>query len=82
MASFTLSPCKLREGWIVPVKNAEKLVVDWKGLCSKLAPHRTPAAVLALGKLKALSYAGLRVLPTGQKSCFVLHNANLSLIHI
>lgn len=78
MASFTLRPCKLRDGWFVPRKEEPTVTVGWKELCARLMPRPSKQAMLALGKLQASTYVGLRKLPDGRPSSFVWRNADLS----
>lgn len=59
MARFVLKPCKLREEWLVPVKDEQPLVLSWRELCKKLAPSGDVKALSALRLLQVNSYVGL-----------------------
>lgn len=59
MARFVLQPCKLREEWLVPVKDVAPLVLSWRELCKKLAPSGDVKALSALRLLQTNSYVGL-----------------------
>ena len=77
MAIFVLQKCKLRDGWLVPVKNTEPLTLDWKQACALLAPSNTDRARLLLRQMQVSSYVGLVRQPTFVSN-FVIRNADLS----
>lgn len=79
MATFKLTPCKFRDGWLVPKKDAAPLEVDWKGLCAILAPSKTLEAKrnLRIG-VAANSYVGLLKQANGSVTNFVIRNTDLT----
>ena len=77
MATFVLRKCKLRDGWLVPVKNNEPVVLDWAAVCKLLAPSKTAEAMKALRLMTVSSYVGL-VQANGRISNFVVRNPDLS----
>jgi hypothetical protein len=77
MAKFVLCPCKLREGWATPIKDADLLTLNWKELCQLLAPSRDRRAMSVLRLLQAESLVGL-TLSNGVKTNFVLTNLDRS----
>jgi hypothetical protein len=77
MASFVLQKCKLRDGWLVPVKNTEPLTLDWGELCALLAPSKSQRALLTLRHIQVSGYVGLVRQPTFVSN-FVVRNADLS----
>lgn len=79
MASFLLTPCKIREGWLVPKKDAEPLSLSWPALCALLAPSGTLLAKANLRKAAAPSaYALLVRQSSGVVSNVLLRNPDMS----
>jgi hypothetical protein len=79
VASFLLTPCKIREGWLVPRKDGETLSLSWSELCARLAPSGTLLAKQNLRKAAAPNaYAILVRQPSGVVSNVLLRNSNLS----
>jgi hypothetical protein len=79
VASFLLTPCKIREGWLVPQKDTAQLTLEWPALCALLAPSGTVQAKASLRKGAAPSaYAVLLSHPSGFVSNVLLRNADLS----
>jgi hypothetical protein len=79
MAEFHLTPCKIREGWIVPVKNTEPLTLSWPELATLCAPSGTLQAKQVLRKGAApCAYVLLVRHPTGFVSNMLLRNPDLS----
>lgn len=79
MARFLLQPCKLREEWLVPVKDTQPLTFDWRELCARLAPSREIKALQVLQLLQVYSYVGLTRHPRGgPPGNFVLTNVDRS----
>lgn len=79
MASFKLTRCKLRDGWLVPIKNNPPVEVEWDGLVKLLAPSGTFEAkrTLRLGAAPN-SFIVLVRQPSGYVSNFAVRNINLS----
>ena len=79
MASFQLTPCKIREGWLVPLKDAAPLTLAWPALCALLAPSGSVLAKANLRKGAAPSaFAILVTQPSGGVSNILLRNTDLS----
>jgi len=79
VARFVLQPCKLREDWIVPVKDTQPITVDWRELCAQLAPSRDLRALQVLRMLQVNSFVGLTKNPRGgAPTNFVLLNVDRS----
>lgn len=55
MASFRITPCKLREGWLVPQKGEPQKQVTWAELCELAAPSGSLVAKQNLRKCAAQS---------------------------
>lgn len=79
MATFKLTPCKLRDGWLVPKKDSALVETDWAGLVQLLAPSRSYNAVktLRIG-VRPSAYVGLVRQPNGAVTNFVVRNMDLS----
>jgi hypothetical protein len=79
MATFKLTPCKLRDGWLVPKKGEQPLEMDWKQLREALAPTRSLLALrnLRIG-MQPNAYVGLLKQPNGLTTNFVVRNTDLS----
>lgn len=76
---FVLTPCKLREDRIVPVKDTPTLLLDWNGVLAKLAPNRQPSAMTNLRRMDKGSFIGLaRDGKTSQVRNFILKNVDRS----
>lgn len=79
MASFLLTPCKIREGWLVPRKDSAQLTLEWPALCALLAPSGSVVAKANLRKGAAPNaYALLIQQPAGGVSNLLLRNSDLS----
>jgi len=79
MARFVLTPCKLREMWLVPQKNQPPIILTWPELLKRLAPSRDPRAVGNLQFLQPQSFVGLLHHPLSKTpSNFVMTNADRS----
>lgn len=79
MATFKLTRCKLRDGWLVPAKNTDALEVDWPGLVKLLAPTKSFEAKRALRiGVRPSAFVGLLRQPSGAVTNFVVRNADLS----
>jgi hypothetical protein len=77
MATFVLRKCKLRDGWLVPVKNTEPVTLEWKEAVQLLAPSKSVAALKTLRMMSVSSFVGL-VRVNGQTANFLVRNADLS----
>lgn len=80
MARFILQPCKLRDEWLVPVKDEPPIVLSWKELCNKLAPSGDVKALSHLRLLQVNSFVGLTRTrnANGQLGNFILTNVDRS----
>jgi len=79
VASFRLTQCKIREGWLVPQKDGEMLTLAWPALCALLAPSGTLQAKMNLRRAAAPhTFALLVKQPSGVVSNVLLRNPNLS----
>lgn len=78
MATFTLLPCKYRDGWLVKRRDATPLTVDWKGLCELVAPSQSKAAYYSLRRLVPSAFVGVVKSAQGRLSNFVVVNPDLS----
>jgi hypothetical protein len=79
VASFLLTPCKIRDGWLVPKKDAEHLSLTWPALCALLAPSGALLAKANLRKAAAPNtYAVLVLQPSGVVSNVLLRNPDMS----
>ncbi len=78
MSTFILQPCKLREDRFVPTK-AEPMQVGWVDLCNRLAPNKSPQALMTLRRLEHSAYVGLALdLKTKNAQNFFLMNFDRS----
>lgn len=59
MARFVLQPCKLRAGWIVPLKNTDTVTLGWDELKTRLAPSGEYKARSALRAMQPGGFVGL-----------------------
>ena len=57
MAHFSLQPCKLRGGRLVPTKD-EPVSFEWNDLCSRLAPTSTVKAKMQLRSMQVGAFIG------------------------
>jgi len=79
MASFLLTPCKIREGWLVPKKGEPSIEVNWPQLCERLAPTGSLPGRQTLRKAAAVgAYALLVRQSSGAVTNVVLRNPDLS----
>jgi len=78
MARFVLTPCKLRETWLVPQKNQPPIILTWPELLARLAPSRDARAVGNLQFLQPQSFVGLLQNQSKTPSNFVMTNADRS----
>lgn len=79
MARFVLHPCRFREDRFIPLRDASLLELDWVGLVDRLAPTRSPAALMNLKRLRVNSFVGLVRNPqTGEVGNFYLLNPDRS----
>lgn len=78
MTSLLLTPCKLRNDRIVPVKDVPALRMEWAEIRERLAPSREENALLNLRKLDKGSFVGLLRAKTGEVRNFILKNPDRS----
>ena len=79
MATFKLTRCKFRDGWLVPKKGELQVEVDWNGLVSILAPSKSYDALKTLRVgVAPNAYVGLVRQPTGAVTNFAIRNVDLS----
>lgn len=79
MASFRLTRCRIREGWLVPKKGEPSTQVSWKELCAIAAPSGTLVAKQNLRKCAAQStFVMLLRHPTGSVTNTIFRNPDLS----
>ena len=79
VASFRITPCKLREGWLVPRKGEPPKQVTWTELCELAAPSGSLVAKQNLRKCAAQSaYVLLLRHSTGAVVNAIVRNPDLS----
>jgi len=77
MACFVLFPCKLRQDQLVPLKDGERIMLDWPQLCERFAPSHSKTSLLILRHVRVGAFIGL-VRRDKAPSTFYLFNPDRS----